>query len=110
MLHMVSNHYGGVAQIFYNPPKGILNTMTAVPQGMLDLIVALHEGFDALPKRMGSRVRQRGEVKDFGTGVIEGGKGLWWGWWDGITGLVTEPVEGGRKEVGHPVAHSKRGC
>ena len=65
---------------------------------MLDLIVALHEGFDALPAMMGSEVRQRGQVSDFGSGVTEGGKGLFYGWWDGITGLVTEPIAGGKKE------------
>jgi hypothetical protein len=99
VLHMVSDHYSGIAQIFYNPPKGIINTMTSIPQGMLDLVVGLHEGFESVPRLLGSRVRERGPVENFGTGVIEGGKGLWWGWWDGITGLVTEPVEGARKEV-----------
>jgi hypothetical protein len=48
---------------------------------------------------MGSEIRARGEVNDFGSGVREAGKGLWWGWWDGITGLVTEPIAGGKKEV-----------
>jgi sterol 3beta-glucosyltransferase len=48
---------------------------------------------------MGSQIRERGEVKNFQTGVAEAGKGLWWGWWDGITGLVTEPIAGGKKEV-----------
>lgn len=66
---------------------------------MLDLIIALHEGFDAIPTKLGSEVRPRGQVDDFGSGVVEGGKGLFWGWWDGITGLATEPVAGGRKEV-----------
>ena len=66
---------------------------------MLDLIIALHEGFDAIPTKLGSEVRPRGQVDDFGSGVIEGGKGLFWGWWDGITGLATEPVAGGKKEV-----------
>lgn len=59
----------------------------------------MYEGFDALPKMMGSEVRQRGQVDNFGSGVVEGGKGLFYGWWDGITGLVTEPIAGGKKEV-----------
>ena len=29
----------------------------------------------------------------------EGGKGLFYGWWDGITGLATEPIAGAQKEV-----------
>ena len=48
---------------------------------------------------LGSEVRQRGEVKSFGDGVREGAKGLFYGYWDGITGLVTEPIAGGKKEV-----------
>lgn len=48
---------------------------------------------------MGSTVRERGPIDDFKSGVVEGGKGLMYGWWDGITGLVTEPIEGGKKEV-----------
>lgn len=59
----------------------------------------MYEGFDALPRAMGSEIRQKGPVEDFGSGVREGGKGLFYGWWDGITGLVTEPVAGGKKEV-----------
>ena len=30
---MVTKYHKGVAEIFYNPPKGILNTMFAIPQG-----------------------------------------------------------------------------
>lgn len=116
ILRTITNHYAGIAQIFYNPPKGIVNTTTAIPQGMcgsvgvppraaksfsgmLDIIVTVYEGFDAIPKRIGSSVRERGPIEDIQTGLREGGKGLWWGWWDGITGLVTEPVEGAKKEV-----------
>lgn len=33
-MHIVQNHYASVAQIFYDPPKGVLNTMFSVPQGM----------------------------------------------------------------------------
>jgi sterol 3beta-glucosyltransferase len=62
-------------------------------------MISVHEGFDSIPKHLGSEIRPRGEVKDLQSGVREAGKGLWWGWWDGITGLVTEPIAGGKKEV-----------
>ena len=91
-------HYAGIAQLFYNPPKGIVNTVTSVPQGIAGIILDVHEGFDNIPRVLGSTVRERGPVDDFESGVREAGKGLWYGWWDGITGLVTEPIEGGKKE------------
>ena len=65
---------------------------------MLDLVVGVYEGIDNIPKMMGSPVRQRGTVDSFSSGVKEGSKGLFFGWWDGITGLVTEPIHGAQKE------------
>jgi len=67
--------------------------------GIAGIILDVHEGFDNIPRHMGSTIRERGPVDDFQSGVKEGGKGLMYGWWDGITGLVTEPIEGGKKEV-----------
>ncbi|ORY31586.1 glycosyltransferase family 1 protein [Naematelia encephala] len=98
ILHLLAKHYGGIAQIFYDTPKGIVNTATAIPQGMADLIIGVHEGFESIPRQLGSTVREREKVDDLASGIREGGKGLFFGWWDGITGLVTEPIEGGKKE------------
>ena len=67
--------------------------------GIAGIILDVHEGFENIPRKLGSTVRERGPVDNFQTGVVEGGKGLWYGWWDGITGLATEPLEGGKKEV-----------
>ena len=67
--------------------------------GIAGIILDVHAGFDMIPGKLGSTVRERGPVDDFQSGVKEGGKGLWYGWWDGITGLATEPIEGGKKEV-----------
>ena len=38
VLSMVTKYHKGVAEIFYNPPKGILNTMFAIPQGECGII------------------------------------------------------------------------
>ena len=79
---------------------GIVNYSTAIPQGkfiglihhsykaeevssiagLADVIINMHDGFDAIPRRMGSEMRERGEVTDFASGVKEGGKGLFYGW------------------------------
>jgi hypothetical protein len=47
---------------------------------------------------MGSPMRSRGTVESFKTGMNEGVRGLGFGLWDGITGLVTEPMDGARKD------------
>lgn len=61
--------------------------------------MGLHHGIAAIPKLLGSDVREKGQVDDLGSGIREAGKGLFYGWWDGITGLATEPWQGAQKEV-----------
>jgi hypothetical protein len=61
--------------------------------------MGLQHGIAAIPKLLGSNVREKGQVDDLGSGIREAGKGLFYGWWDGITGLATEPWEGAQKEV-----------
>ena len=65
---------------------------------IVDAFGGLHEGFDAVPKLLGSEQRERAPITGFTSGVKEGAKGVAYGWWDGITGLVTEPIQGGKKE------------
>jgi len=94
----VTHWYGGIAQIFYSPVKGIIKTTTAIPRGVMDIVSSVHEGFYNTPKLYGSKVRKTGKVTDFTSGLKEGGKGLFYGYYDGITGLVREPYEGAQKE------------
>lgn len=54
---------------------------------------------DNVPRMLGSAVRERGKVDSFTSGMAEGGKGLGFGLWDGIAGLVTEPIHGAKQEV-----------
>jgi hypothetical protein len=58
----------------------------------------MYEGFDNLSLMMGSTPRIRGKVTDWKSGFKEGGKAVSLGLWDGITGIVTEPVDGARRE------------
>ncbi|TFK45549.1 glycosyltransferase family 1 protein [Heliocybe sulcata] len=94
----VTNYYTGIAQIFYSPVKGIVKTATAIPRGIVDIIASVHEGFSNAPKLYGSEVRQSDRVTGFKSGVKEAGKGFFYGYYDGITGLVREPVAGAKKE------------
>ncbi|KAJ4479995.1 glycosyltransferase family 1 protein [Lentinula aciculospora] len=93
----VTHYYSGIAEIFYSPVKGIIHTTTAIPEGVMKIVSSVHEGFHNMPKLYGSDVRQPGKVTDFSTGVKEAGKGLFYGYYDGITGLVREPWQGAQK-------------
>ncbi|KAJ3846924.1 glycosyltransferase family 1 protein [Lentinula lateritia] len=93
----VTHYYGGIAELFYSPVKGIIHTTTAIPKGVMKIVSSIHEGFHNMPKLYGSDVRQPGKVTDFSSGVKEAGKGLFYGYYDGITGLVSEPWQGAQK-------------
>jgi len=59
----------------------------------------MHEGFESLPEWYGSKPRRPpAKVEDFQSGVKAAGLGLFHGYYDAITGLVTEPIEGGKEE------------
>lgn len=104
----------GTSQMFYAPHKGLGNLMYGVPKGTdlliphaltsagFDLIYSIQEGLDNVPGMVGSPMRRRREVNSLTSGVTEGVKGLGLGVWDGVTGLVTEPYHGAKKNVRAP--------
>ncbi|KAJ7272823.1 UDP-Glycosyltransferase/glycogen phosphorylase [Mycena rebaudengoi] len=94
----VTHWYGGIAQIFYSPVQGIINTTTAIPRGVMEIVSLTHEGLYNAPKLYGSEVRKTGKVTSFSSGLKEGGKSLFFGYYDGITGLVREPLAGAKKD------------
>jgi sterol 3beta-glucosyltransferase len=56
------------------------------------------EGIDNLPGMIGSDVREKGKITNFRSGCREAGLGLGYGIWDGLTGLVTEPMIGAKRD------------
>lgn len=58
----------------------------------------MYDGFDNVPKMMGSTPRIKGKVTDWKSGFKEGGKAFSLGLWDGIVGLGVEPVDGAMRE------------
>ncbi|KAG5642001.1 hypothetical protein DXG03_003801 [Asterophora parasitica] len=62
----------------------------------MDILGSVHEGLYNAPKLYGSKIRQPGKVTGFTSGVKEAGRGLFYGYYDGITGLVREPYEGAK--------------
>ncbi|KAG9051113.1 hypothetical protein FS837_011959 [Tulasnella sp. UAMH 9824] len=87
----------GVAEIFYKK-TGIISAATAFPRGMVKLVDSVQEGFQNVPTMYGTNIRRVGKIHDWKSGFIEGGKSFLYGWYDGITGLVTEPIRGHEQE------------
>lgn len=48
--------------------------LTSSLSGIVDIVSSIYEGFSNMPRLYGSKVRKRGEVKDFSSGVNEGAK------------------------------------
>lgn len=65
---------------------------------MFSIVYDVWEGIDNLPGMMGSDVREKGKITGFTSGCKEAGLGLGYGIWDGITGLVTEPMMGAKRD------------
>ena len=55
-------------------------------------------GFHNAPKLYGDEVRQTERITDFSSGLRAAGKEFMYGFGDGISGLLTQPIEGARKE------------
>ncbi|KAK0185950.1 UDP-Glycosyltransferase/glycogen phosphorylase [Armillaria mellea] len=83
---------------FFSPISGIVQTTTAIPQGVMKIVTNIQDGFQNMPKLYGSEVREPGKVTDFKSGLKEAGKGFVYGYYDGITGLVREPIKGAQKD------------
>lgn len=67
--------------------------------GVFEIVTSLHDGFANMPKLWGSEVRKPGKIDNFADGLKEGGKGFFYGYFDGIKGLVADPINGAKKEV-----------
>jgi hypothetical protein len=71
---------------------------TFLKGGLVDIPFALAEGLRNAPAMYGDKPRDFGPITDWKTGGIVAGKGLVFGLYDGISGLVMEPVKGAKKD------------
>ncbi|MCJ1377145.1 hypothetical protein MMC17_000237, partial [Xylographa soralifera] len=79
--------------------KGFGRIVKAAVQSPMDLSVSITEGFHNAPKLWGDdTVRPQQQVNDFKSGAKAVGKEFAFGWYDGVTGLVTQPWKGAQKE------------
>ncbi|THC90236.1 hypothetical protein EYZ11_010297 [Aspergillus tanneri] len=78
--------------------KGAGRFVRAVVQGPVDISVNWVRGFHNMPRLWGDdTVRPQERVSDFKSGVKAVGREFGYGWYDGVTGLVTQPWKGARK-------------
>ena len=79
--------------------KGVHKILSAGFKSPMDFTMALSKGFHNAPKLYGDEtVRKSEPVSDLRTGLRAAGKEFGYGLYDGITGLVTQPVKGAQKE------------
>jgi UDP:flavonoid glycosyltransferase YjiC (YdhE family) len=79
--------------------RAIGKIATAGMKSPLDFTMGLARGFHNAPKLYGDdTVRQSGKVTGIGSGLKEAAKEFHYGFFDGITGLATQPLAGAQKE------------
>lgn len=85
----------GVGQLFSTrPEKGVVKLVRAVPDSVRGALDGAHHGLRNSPKIFGRAVREQGKITGFRSGVKEAGKGLVYGFYDGFSDIVREPVKG----------------
>ncbi|QRW24983.1 glycosyltransferase family 1 protein [Rhizoctonia solani] len=95
LLRVVNGFVHGVVKIGSSrPDKGVAKMVTSTVGGVQTVLQGVTEGLTNVPKLYGSEVRETKPVTGFASGIVEGGKGFAYGLYDGITGLVNEPVRG----------------
>ncbi|KAK4503548.1 hypothetical protein PRZ48_004463 [Zasmidium cellare] len=81
--------------------KGVHRIVGAGLKSPMDFSMGLAKGFHNAPKLYGDEsVRQSEKVSDFKSGIMAATKEFGLGFYDGITGLVTQPMKGAMKEGG----------
>jgi hypothetical protein len=79
--------------------KGIGRITKALVQSPMELSVSITRGFHNAPKMWGDKtVRPQRRVSDFKSGMKAMGNEFSYGWYDGVTGLFTQPYKGAQKE------------
>ena len=78
--------------------QGATAAAAATLRPAMDFTLAVARGFHNAPKLYGDdTVRAQNKIVDFKTGVAAAGTEFGYGWYDGISGLVTQPFNGAKK-------------
>ncbi len=93
------NDHDMLSQTGVHTSKGFGRIVKAAVQSPMDLSMSITEGFHNAPKLWGDdTVRPQQQVSDLKSGAKAVGKEFAFGWYDGVTGLVTQPWKGAQKE------------
>ncbi|KAG9091707.1 hypothetical protein FRC06_000445 [Ceratobasidium sp. 370] len=74
--------------------NGVKSFHRHLPLLNMSLLQSATEGFHNTPRLYGGGVRELGKVNGIGSGLVEGGKGLAYGLYDGFTDMVRQPAKG----------------
>ncbi|KAF1923701.1 glycosyltransferase family 1 protein [Didymella exigua CBS 183.55] len=80
--------------------KGLARIVGAGFKSPMDFSLNVAKGFHNVPKLYGGEVRKVDNVTDFKSGITTAAKQFGFGLYDGITGIVTDPYKGAKKEGG----------
>lgn len=78
--------------------KGIYRMAGGLTKSPMDFTISVARGFHNAPKLYNDQVRPTEKITDFSSGLRAAGKEFMYGFGDGISGLVSHPVQGVRKE------------
>lgn len=78
--------------------KGVSRIVEAGLKSPMDFTLGLAQGFHNAPRLYGDNVRETYKVTGFQSGIKAAGKELSLGLYDGISGLVTQPIKGAKEE------------
>lgn len=79
--------------------KSVGRVFTSYTRGtMVDIPLAVTEGFREIPKLYGEDVRDLGQIKDWKSGAVVAGKNFAYGMGEGLTDLFVQPYKGGKEE------------
>ena len=79
--------------------KGFGRIVKAIVKAPMEISLSFTKGIHNVPKLWGDdTVRPQERVGDFKSGIQAIGKEVGFGWYDGVTGLFTQPWQGAKKE------------
>ncbi|CAK1358772.1 unnamed protein product [Cercospora beticola] len=94
-----SNDRDMLRQSFPHSSKGAGRFAKALVQSPMDLSMTITRAFHNMPKLWNDdTVRPQTKVADFSSGARAAGKNFGLGWYDGVTGLVTQPWRGAQED------------
>jgi hypothetical protein len=82
----------------YGTGKGLGRIIGTGLKSPMDITLAISRGFHNMPRMYGEEVRQVDRVTGLSSGFKTAGKEFGIGIYDGVTGLVTQPVQGAKLE------------